>query len=160
MCFFILCAWEILAKNSHLNSLGLLNEKMIYTRLLFVVNQNIKLKKICPIHTKAICSHSLWLWFTASKIMPFFSLLLMSHSLEIRGLCLIKWPSETFKILPYLWNMKTQVVLFSYFILCYFIFSLKNKVAQNEKWKKNTWVFVFQKYGKFWSILLASSHQA
>ena len=73
MCFFILCAWEILAKNSHLNSLGLLNEKMIYTRLLFVVNQNIKLKKICPIHTKAKCSHSLWLWFTASKIMPFFS---------------------------------------------------------------------------------------
>ena len=30
----------------------------------------------------------------------------------------------------------------------------KNKVAQNEKEKKTTWVFVFQKYGKFWSILL------
>ena len=29
----------------------------------------------------------------------------------------------------------------------------KNKVAQNEKWKK-TLGFVFQKYGKFWSILL------
>ena len=28
----------------------------------------------------------------------------------------------------------------------------KNKVAPNEKRKKNTWVFVFQEYGKFWSI--------
>ena len=30
----------------------------------------------------------------------------------------------------------------------------KNKVAQNEKWKKLLWVFVFIKYGKFWSISL------
>ena len=45
---------------------------------------------------------------------------------------------------------------FSFFILCYFIFfpnecpwsmSTKNKVAQNEKWKKQLWVFVCIKYG-------------
>ena len=33
------------------------------------------------------------------------------HSSEIRGLCLIKWPSKMFEILPYFWNMKN-------FILC------------------------------------------
>ena len=30
----------------------------------------------------------------------------------------------------------------------------KNKVARNEKWKKQLWVFVYNyiKYGKFWSV--------
>ena len=28
----------------------------------------------------------------------------------------------------------------------------KSKIARNEKWKKNIWVLVFQKYGKFWSL--------
>ena len=30
----------------------------------------------------------------------------------------------------------------------------KNKVARNEKWKKQLWVFVYIKYGKFWSVSL------
>ena len=30
----------------------------------------------------------------------------------------------------------------------------KNKVAWNEKWKKQLWVFVYIKYDKFWSISL------
>ena len=59
--------------------------------------------------------------------MKFFSdyynicILLICHSSEIRGLCLMKWPSETLQNLPYFWNMKTHVVFFI-FILCYFIF--------------------------------------
>ena len=28
----------------------------------------------------------------------------------------------------------------------------KNKVAQNEKWKKKLWVFVYIKYGKYCSV--------
>ena len=30
----------------------------------------------------------------------------------------------------------------------------KHKVSRNEKWKKQLWVFVYIKYGKFWSISL------
>ena len=30
----------------------------------------------------------------------------------------------------------------------------KSNVARNEKQKKTTWVFIFQKYGKFWSVSL------
>ena len=64
-------------------------------------------------------------------------------------------------------------MLFPFFISCYFIFfpnecpglwrhspdpghSLweEKKVARNEKRKKQLWVFVYIKYGKFWSILL------
>ena len=47
--------------------------------------------------------------------------LLKLHSSEIRGLCLMKWPSERLQNLPYFWNTKTHVV-FSFFISCYFIF--------------------------------------
>ena len=32
------------------------------------------------------------------------------------------------------------------------ILKVKLKVAQNEKQKKTTWVFFFDKYSKFWSI--------
>ena len=53
-------------------------------------------------------------------------------------------------------------LLFPFFILCYFIFSLMNalvyvdinKVVWNEKWKKQLWVFTYIKYGKFWRISL------
>ena len=43
------------------------------------------------------------------------------HSSEMRGLCLMKWPSEMLQNLPYFWNMKTHVCSF-FFISCYFIF--------------------------------------
>ena len=36
--------------------------------------------------------------------------ILNSHSLEIRGLCLMKCSSKTLQTLPYFWNTKTQVV--------------------------------------------------
>ena len=56
-------------------------------------------------------------------------------------------------------------LLFPFVILCYFIFSLMNDLvyvdidqgiplAWNENWKKQLWVFVYIKYGKFWFILL------
>ena len=63
----------------------------------------------------------------------------------------------------YIWNKKTQVLSYSFFILCNFnfppkkcpgvcidqdIYYGKNKVAQNEKRKKSTWVFLYIKYGK------------
>ena len=32
------------------------------------------------------------------------------HSSEIRGLCLMKWPSKTLQNLPHFWNMKTRRV--------------------------------------------------
>ena len=32
------------------------------------------------------------------------------HSSEIRGLCLMKWPSKSLQNLPYFWNMKTLIV--------------------------------------------------
>ena len=38
------------------------------------------------------------------------------HSSEIRNLCLMKLPSETLQNLPYFWNMKFQIVFFSFFI--------------------------------------------
>ena len=38
-----------------------------------------------------------------------------------KGLCLMKWPSETLQILPWFWNTKTQVVFYVFhFMLLYF----------------------------------------
>ena len=84
----------------------------------------------------------------------------------------MEWPSERFQNLPYFWNMKSKsnVVVFSFFILCNFIFSLmkamiyvpehslgEKNVSQNEK-IENLHRFSFhmpKKYGKFWSVLLS-----
>ena len=44
---------------------------------------------------------------------------IIQHPSEIRGLCLIKWPSETLQNLLYFWNMKTHLVFF-HFVLLYF----------------------------------------
>ena len=72
--------------------------------------------------------------------------------------------------LPYFWNKKTQIyVAFFVFISSNFGFVTadaliyvniidcihcnKSKVAQNEK-QNPIWVFLFQKYGKFWSVSL------
>lgn len=30
----------------------------------------------------------------------------------------------------------------------------KNKVVRNERWQRQLWVFIFKKYGKFWSVSL------
>ena len=107
------------------------------------------------------------LWCTSDKTL---TCLVHTHSSEIRGLCLMKWPSEMLQNLAYFWNVKTH---FSFFIYCYFIFFLinalvgwsmssafirgKNNVAHNEKKYVG---FIFQKNGKFWSISLRSFHQA
>ena len=76
-----------------------------------------------------------------------------------------KWPSEMMlQNLPYFGNKKTQIVFLGFHFklvrICYIGYvdiasDVQNSlVARNEKWKKTIWVFLFQKYGKFWSILL------
>ena len=56
-------------------------------------------------------------------------------------------------------------LIFPFFISCYFIIPLmnalvyvnirgKNKLARNENWKKQHWVFVNIKYGKFLNVSL------
>ena len=52
----------------------------------------------------------------------------MHHSLEIWGLCLMKWPSETLKNLPYFWNTKIQVV---FSLKSFWIFRKLEKLAKN-----------------------------
>ena len=88
------------------------------------------------------------------------------HSSEIRGLCLMKWPSEMLQNLPYFWikkanwitktnwNNKTNVC--SFFPnecpgLCQQGHPLL-KIQSCLKWKMVFRVFFIQKYGKFWSI--------
>ena len=88
----------------------------------------------------------------------------ISHSSELKCLCLMNWPSKMHQNLSYFWNTKTHA--FGFFIPCYIIFPLyglcwhrlehsfgwgENKVARSEK--TYLWVFIFPKYGKFWSIL-------
>ena len=88
-----------------------------------------------------------------------------NHTSEIRGLCLMKCSSsETLQNLPYFWNKTTQV-FFSFFISCYFNFVppliLRGKIMYHKMKKEKkllyvvcTWLFLFQKYGKFWSASL------
>ena len=90
------------------------------------------------------------------------------QSSQTRGLCLMKWPSKTLQNLPYVWNMETNIVFFFifHFVLLYFsqmnalvyvdisnTHSLGGKIKSHEM-KKTTWIFVFQKYGKTWSVSL------
>ena len=80
-------------------------------------------------------------------------IIFMSHSSEIKGLCLMKWLSETLQNLPYFMYTKTQSCFFPFFIYnAILLFSLmnalvyddidqgihwrKSKVARNEKWNK------------------------
>ena len=43
------------------------------------------------------------------------------HSSEIRGLCLMKWPSKMLQNLPYFWNTPSHVTFFVFhFMLLYF----------------------------------------
>ena len=90
---------------------------------------------------------------------------------EKRCLCLMKWPSEMVQNLPYFIYIRKTKVAFSvfHFVLHYFcslnecpdqcqhkpghLLGEKNKVAWNEKWKKQLGFFIYIKYGKFWSIL-------
>ena len=62
------------------------------------------------------------------------------HSSVITGLYLMKSSSKMLQNLPYFIYLKTQS--------CFFCFSF------HARWKKQLWVFVYIKYGKFWSILL------
>ena len=120
-------------------------------------NALVKCFKIC---------HILCIWKKNSSILYCLQL----HSSEIRGLCLMKCPSEMLQNLPYFIYTKTQSWFFHFSFCATLIFSLMNalvyvdinqaihkkklKNARNEKQKKTTWVFLFIKYGKFWSISL------
>ena len=90
------------------------------------------------------------------------------HSSEIRGLCLRKCPRKMLQNLAYLTIMRKPKIAFSifHFMLLYFFpnecpgqcrhrpgHSLGEKQSC-MKWKKQLWVFVYMKYGKFWSILV------
>ena len=99
---------------------------------------------------------------TASRMQSSSEGELYLHSSQFEGLCSTKSSSKMLQNLPYFWNTKNHIVFFIFhFVLLYF--SLMNALvyvecrhAWNEKRKKNyiSWDFVFQKYGKFWSILL------
>ena len=52
---------------------------------------------------------------------------IMSHSSEIRSLCLMKCSSEMIQNLPQFWNMKTHVVSFIFYFVIYFIYFSPNK---------------------------------
>ena len=54
----------------------------------------------------------------------------------------MKLPREMLQNLPYFWNTKMSAQTRAFI-------KEKNKVARNEKIKRTTWVFVFQKFGKF-----------
>ena len=91
------------------------------------------------------------------------------HSSEIGGLCLMKWPSQTLQSLPYFWNTKSHVDFhFSFHATLFFspnkcpgLCGHRPRHPLGKKWsstkwktKKTTWVFIYQKYAKFWSVLL------
>ena len=69
------------------------------------------------------------------------------HSSEIRGLCLTKWPGKMLQSLSTCTKARAFI-------------RWQNKVARNEKRKKITWVFIFQKYGKILKRFARSFHQA
>ena len=73
-----------------------------------------KPEKICC----QICQQrlSLMIFFTESYIWKLISNNWF-HSSEIRGLCLMKWPSKCLNNLPYFWNMNIHIF---YFVL-YFV---------------------------------------
>ena len=87
------------------------------------------------------------------------------HSSEKRRLYLMKSSSETLQNLPYFMYMKNKSCFFLFFIspnkcpgLCRHrsgaYIREKNKVVRNEKQKNQLCVFIYIKYGKFWSISL------
>ena len=50
-------------------------------------------------------------------------------------------------------EVKVPIIFYSMIYHSSEIMSVK-KIQSCSKWKKNIWFFLFQKYGKFWSILL------
>ena len=99
-----------------------------------------------------------------------FYYLLSFHSSEIGGLCLMKWPSKILQNLPYFYRKKPHTIFSDFHFKQVYFFpnefpglcwhrpghSLgeKNLVAQDEKQKETTWVFLWKKYCKFWMISL------
>ena len=88
-----------------------------------------------------------------------------SSESEIRSLCLMKCTIEMLQNMPYFWNTKAHEVIFHFMLYSIFppnecpglcrhrpVHSLeeeKKVAAQNENRNLPTWVFVFQKHGKF-----------
>ena len=76
---------------------------------------------------------------------------LCSSLLQISEFVLDKkfqWNASKFTIFHMYENPK---LLFTFFILCYLE---KYQVERNKKRKKQLWVFVYIKHGKFWSVSL------
>ena len=81
------------------------------------------------------------------------------HSSEIRGLCLMKWPSKMLQNLPFFIYIQKPKVDFSF--RATFFFPLMNAlvyvdITLEEKLRTTKWKMknLLKKYGKFWSILL------
>ena len=83
------------------------------------------------------------------------------HSSQFQDLCSKKSSTETLQNLPYFWNKKTLII--GFFSFCYCVcpslswHSPGHPLLQIQScWKgkkpKNIWLFLFQKYGKFWSV--------
>ena len=68
--------------------------------------RDLKIIKIC----KGGCGNKPAIWLDGGMYLYeiLYGIRKGSHSSEIRGLCLMKWPGETLQNLPYLINMKTQ----------------------------------------------------
>ena len=90
----------------------------------------------------------------------------LCHSSQFLGLCSTKSSREMLQNLPYFWNMKNPK---SFFVLHFKLdidqswtraYCNKSKVAWNVKQKTSIWVFLFQKYGKFWGVSFGAFHQA
>ena len=79
---------------------------------------------------------------------------LATHSSEIRGLCLMKWPSEMLQNLPYFWNTKSHIVFFVFHFellwICYSGCSGQSKVARNGG---TIWGFSYYIFVTIWQVL-------
>ena len=91
------------------------------------------------------------MWIQWQEYIIFKYIAIELHSSEIRGLCLMKLSNNMLQNLLYFSNKKSQIVFFRFSIWATLDVL---KVSQIEKRKKTSWVFLFQKYSKFWSALL------
>ena len=73
------------------------------------------------VHPKLSAQFLFWVAFHINSTISRFPIKQTNiYSLEIRSLCLMKWPSEMLQNLPYFWNTKTHVVFFiSHFVPLY-----------------------------------------
>ena len=89
------------------------------------------------------------------------------HSSEIKGLCLMKYRSESLQNLPYFYLIRKPTYLFSFFISCNFIFSLMAYVNIDQGIhlgakivKNNMWAFLMIKIWQILKDFAMAFHQA